>query len=118
MEVVDYKKVKQLFEEKCKHKDAYYDESILHKWHGCEECDLSKIPWELPDFGLKEDEEVMTRTLCFAVWHEDYLNDKIEHIQNNDCPLFSQTVLVHKGVAYMPLIEVRRLLRELNKRAK
>lgn len=124
MNVLNYKKVKKEFEEKCKHQDAYKNENIDFNWKQCKDCDLSnkslhESQWLPPDFSIDGNGKgTMMRTLCFAIWHEDYLNDVIEHIQNAECPLSSQTIFIHKGVAYMPLIEVQRIVRDLkNKHA-
>ncbi len=124
MKVLDYRKVKKQFEENCKHLDAYKDENIKFNWGRCKDCDLSnnllhESQWLPPDFSVDGNGTgARKNTLCFAIWHEDYLNDVIEHIQNRDCPLSSQTILVHKGISYMPLIEVQRIVRDLkNKHA-
>jgi len=122
MEVLNYKRVKKTFEANCKHQDAYKDESIKFNWAGCRDCDLSNSlfhdsQWVPPDFSIDSSGGgIRRKTLCFAIWHEDYLHDVIEHIQNHDCPLSSQTVLVHEGIAYMPLIEVQRVVRDLKNR--
>jgi len=114
MKVLDYKEVKKRFEKECKHQDAYKDEDILFNWGRCKDCDLSYSPWLPPEFSIDGDDKgTRKKTLCFAIWHEDYLHDVIEHIQNRECPLSSQTVLIHKGIAYMPLIEVQRIVRDI-----
>ena len=121
LKVLDYEKVKKRFEENCKHQDAYKDESIAFNWSRCKDCDLSnglfhESQWLPPEFSIDgNDKGTRKKTLCFAIWHEDYLNDVIEHIQNSECPLSSQTILVHKGVAYMPLSEVQKIVRDIRK---
>lgn len=122
MKVLDYEEVKKLFEKKCKHIDAYKNENIAFKWNRCKDCDLSnelfhESRWLPPEFSIDgNDKGTRARTLCFAIWHEDYLNDVIHSIQTDIVPLGWQTILVHKGIAYMPLIEVQRVVRDLKDR--
>ncbi len=118
MQVLNYKEVKRRFEENCKHLDAYKDEDIAFNWGRCKDCDLSNdlfhdSQWRLPEFHIDSNKDTGTakKTLCFAIWHDDCLGDRILHIHTDETWNGWMTILVHKGIAYMPLNEVQNLVR-------
>ena len=69
-----------MFEDSCKHKDAYHehkDEFPKHccriedsnfNWQDCEDCPLYAFRWKVPGTRISRD-------LCFAIWHEDVLDE-------------------------------------------
>ena len=59
-----------LYQALCLHQECYEEEAGDWYWAPCKDCILRHIPW--PVTGETE------RDLCFAIWHEDILNQRRE----------------------------------------
>jgi len=72
MEEVRLAILRALFFDNCQLIKEYNDDGPQESWKMCRRCMLREMPWQRGN----HDPVFQDDDLCFAIWHEDILNEK------------------------------------------